>query len=71
MTGKCWCDCEQRIVDPTMCGGCEDEDDLRTEVIITGAALDRLRTEGAQDAHDRAGDALDAFRDIQRREPSG
>ncbi len=24
MTGKCWCDCEQRIVDSMMCGGCGD-----------------------------------------------
>ncbi len=26
MTGKCWCDCEQKMMDPTMCGGCEAED---------------------------------------------
>ena len=44
------------------------EDDLRAEVTRTGRALDRLGTEGAQDAHDRAGDKLDAFRDLQQRE---
>ena len=26
MTGKCWCECEERMVDPMMCGGCEDDD---------------------------------------------
>ncbi len=47
------------------------EVDLCEEVVRTGAALDRLKTEGAQDAHDRAGDALDAFHDTQRRKPIG
>ncbi len=27
MTGKCWCDCEQKMMDPTMCGGCPDAED--------------------------------------------